>query len=404
MPVKFKYNEWELGYDTVIGSPPPEIQPLKLDKLSLTMDVPEHDRIALHKNLEAMVKGQYAKSKYMKRYNYSYQVSTHETAVGGIGKMNFHLGIKPYSEDVNYLRLEFNPSKTNPAFVQNHLNLLIPDGYHRLMTEGRVTRIDEAVDVFFVKLEQLLLKYPAIQIAEPIIEGDKPVMEPTLKSGRIIGLRLGAKAGEKRFLIYDKTKQLGDVETKTLTKKGTSAPEPKPCHEIMRIEYQYRPKKKNLTLTEAKAIPDPFKKLDIYAALDDKDVFDSKTYRGIWRMFQLNCFSFGLQSAWANLPKDYEKLFKPVLEKHRAIWWKPDTLTERAKAINRIMKPQLSPKGFPEYFQSMEKLIDQPLDAEVKTGQKKAKGAKESVPKKKKPHPKAPKKKTMEDILADIED
>ena len=203
MSVLWKKNKNQLSYDIIFGGFPqiPIVAKMKIDKIAFTLKIPPNERTSLDKKLKAMLSGHtFAKPARKMNYRNGFRVYIKDPNNTPVENATFQINTDPWDKTHNYMRVEFNPSKVPTYFIKEHLNILLKDGFSRLINMGRVTVLHEAVDVHFCTLQELYLYYPKIQCSTV-----------NYKGGETISTYLGKTTGEKYFCVYNKTQEIKDT-------------------------------------------------------------------------------------------------------------------------------------------------------------------------------------------------
>lgn len=356
MTVFFKQkNKNSIGYSVLMNGNQPYPEDLKFDKITFTLQVPDKEQEDIKQLLNDYLITKYAKLIFAKGYEKAYRIMVTEplnedaTELLNLERVAFTLQLNPWS-GTHYLKVSWNPYRIPSGFLQHHLNLLLKNGYSRLMTEGKLTEIDEAVDIHKAKLQDFLFTYPQFTCS-----GQE------FKSGALISLRLGSKIGDKAFYLYNKTQEIKDTNANFFWNKENAGftKEPTPTYDIMRIEARHDLKGKDITLAKFELLPDYFADLRIYNHLlnifkwvtppenatpqEQKVVNNLNIDQMIFRQFVSNCQNIGLQQARLNLTPYYRKKFDAFLIQHQCPWWNPNTKIERTNNIKKLLVPDPLP-------------------------------------------------------------
>ncbi len=259
----------------------------------------------------------------------------------------FRVHTDPWNENHNYMRVEFNPSKVPSFFIREHLNILLKDGYSRLMTDGKVTVWHEAIDIHFCELKDLYLYYPKFQCSTV-----------NYKGGNTISTYLGKTTGSKFFCIYDKSQEIKDTNANFYHDymNVVFEKEPIPEYPIMRVELRQDFKKQTIPVEGTKGLPNYFPELKIFNRIipENQSMFKKKNDEMVFRLFLDCCNSKGLQQARLQLTPDWRKKIDPIMAKTKVEWWNPDKAAEqRELAINRILSPKTMPKQYEKDFKAL---------------------------------------------------
>jgi hypothetical protein len=204
LPVLIKTPN-KISYD-VIGQKPqhPKVDSIKIDKIAITLDIPNHkERKSIDDKLKKMNDNEYSTYAIKMTYKHGYRIFIHDFIIDGSpDRVMFLVHTNPTNPNHNYLRVEFNPSKVPSFFIKEYLNILLKDGYSRLINHGKVTVFHEAVDVHFCNLKDLYLYFPKFQCSSTMKKG-----------GDIQSVYLGKTIGDKYFCIYNKTKEIQETNS-----------------------------------------------------------------------------------------------------------------------------------------------------------------------------------------------
>ncbi|MDA8139035.1 MAG: hypothetical protein M0036_10315 [Desulfobacteraceae bacterium] len=233
------------------------------------------------------------------------------------------------------------------------MNILLQDGYSRLMNHGRVTVWHEAIDVHFCELKELFLYYPQFQCSTV-----------NYKGGDTISTYLGKSTGSKNFYVYNKTQEIKDTNANFYHDymNAVFEKEPVPTYPIMRVELRQEFKKATVSIEGIKNLPNYFPELKIFNRIDDENQVELKTNNDkmVFRLF-IDCCNFkGLHQARLQLTPDYRKKFDPIMAKNKVDWWKPDeAMVQRTSAIDEIFSTKPTPKQYLKSFKAQNILCSQ---------------------------------------------
>jgi uncharacterized protein YwbE len=293
----------------------PKLTDLLVDKLSSTLDVTPADRKKVDANCCKLADDHNQSVKHDHPiYNNTLKIYLDDTA-GNTSPLliqwdprsipNPKTG-KPLK--INYLKLEWNPAKVYQGTVKSILNLnnIIPGGFDSLLHKGRITRIDLAVDIQYIKPGNLLFFYPGIQCSQN-----------HLKSGKIQTAYLGTKDSEKQFVIYDKKEELIKQNKKH---KGHYDIPP---YNMTRIELRFRPETE-MGFKELLSIKNPFSSLELVASV--KPTPAGKTGSDEYRLLQRVCIWEGVNQGLSFISdKSKKKTYhKQLMRQSLNGFWEPD--------------------------------------------------------------------------------
>jgi hypothetical protein len=327
----------------------PKVDKLKCDRLAITLDVPKvSERNSLDKKLTKMAENDYATGDWPMKYKNGYRIYLEEYCLDiPPENASFRVHTAPQKHNYNYMRVEFNPSKAPPCFVKKHMDVLLEDGYQRLMTQGKVTMWDEAIDIHFCELKDLYLYYPNL-----------PCSTVDYKSGMTISTYLGQKTGNKYISVYNKTKHIKETNSNFYYDYPNTifGKEPEPTYPIMRVETRTKLSNQSYSVGSIKTLPNHFTKMKVFNHFSPKyeGLLKTETEKMIYKQFKVNCNAIGLQQARLILTSDWRKKIDPIVQKSVVTWWKPDNVkSERALVINSILVPSSIPKKHAPFFSSL---------------------------------------------------
>ncbi len=297
----------------------PKCAPIKIDKLSVTIPVSDSEQAVLQKTFQKDMNeywGGKAWDSIHYHINKKIYLSGESVLFQGWPKMT----------NSNWMRLEFNPAKVDPSEVGVILNSFYPGGYQNLISYGSVTRIDFAIDVKLLQVEDLIFQYPGVSISQN-----------HLKAGRIQTAYLGDVESENSFIFYDKVEEIKTNNNKL----GKNYKVELPKVPTTRIEWRYRPGK-NCTLKNLlSTTKNRFEKLNLAVIRDRPKVpkidFDSMV-RFVIHMSRYE----GLQQALYHVPKPKRQLVKnTIIQAMYSDWWKPSEIWQSLPAA---LEPIINPK------------------------------------------------------------
>jgi len=205
----------------------------------------------------------------------------------------------PYSPNVNFLRLEWNPARfaddQHAALKSDLFSLLFPHGHSSSLF--RVTRLDVAVDFQFLSPENILIYAP----------GYKTSINYLNAGGGIQSHYLGSQESPLQIVIYDKAQE---------STKAKQECAPPPC---TRIEFRYRPREA-ISLADLEGF-DPFQNVKVFFAPPPPNV---KPHN--YAFFLAYGREYGLTAALRRLPKQERAIYRKRLEESAADFWQPERL------------------------------------------------------------------------------
>lgn len=282
----------------------PTILETFIDKITITCNIPKEDQYQIEEDLKDLKwnapKELYGISKYV-------PLGTKFLESDGDKSTDTKLVVQcsPAFSNAKFLRVEWNPERIPAEAVRDALTTIFHgvSVFERIMTKGTVTRLDVAVDVANLAIDDYVFHRPGIRVTR--IE---------CASGKT--LYLGSEDSECATAIYDKR-----AELKAKNKKKPKALKNLPDKwATTRIEQRLRPKV-GLTVAQVPTLPNPFQSLIVsgYAGLSTKDE--------VWSLF---LDSVRLRTAPSALQRIKNKRMRAVLAKRfsdaTATWWNPEKI------------------------------------------------------------------------------
>ncbi|MBF0434873.1 MAG: hypothetical protein HQL77_05800 [Magnetococcales bacterium] len=226
MPVTIKEKDGSVIF--MMSGTKITVFPLTMDKLSITFNVPDQYQNQLLKVMYA----DDCNSMYQKAFSFSVtrkwlpyapsaMVSTTTARLQAGPKSSVYGSAK-----MKFGRLTFTPSKvTDIAELRSKVNQVMPVGFgwDHIMATGIVTRMDLAIDIVNVQIDDLLF-----------VHGKTKITEVNTKSGRTEYLGGKYKSG-KLVALYDKTAQIKTNNAKAVFSKDK---EPVPDFPVTRLEIR----------------------------------------------------------------------------------------------------------------------------------------------------------------------
>ncbi len=296
----------------------PKASPLFIDKLSMTLHIPEHEQQIVIHNFKQYLSGFMGGGLYpSKLYSYNRKLYLE-------GEQLF-VQCGPKAKNTNFFRIEWNPAKMTTETVADVVNLTLPDGYADLISYGRITRIDITTDVKNLKMKDIRFRYPGMTIGYNY-----------LKAGGIQTAYLGAKGGVNQFKFYDKKQQVKDNNAG----KPKQYHEPLPEYQTTRIEWEYRPQEVCTFANITKACKPIYQKLwcGMVANLPEQPetIFDSLVCLVI-----SDSLDKGLPQALYKVVEFKRAEVREFIEKNtHTLWWNPESLWETLPdTIEQIVNP-----------------------------------------------------------------
>jgi hypothetical protein len=222
----------------------------------------------------------------------------------------------PKKSTISFLRLDFNPAKvdmSNLKFIIDNSFLNFKGiGFDYLLKNGKVTRIDLAIDTLHEAANEFLYRYPNMRRVEVV----------HTMSGRTEYLGGKYKAG-KRIVIYDR---IPAIKYSNAKKFKDVYKKPIPAMPILRIEFKLNPK--NLMFKDILQLKNPFSglELSLFDKLEEGD-------DNLWNLFLALARFEGAQATLGRLPKHVQDKLKVRLKKGAVGWWKPDEIWKQLPSV-----------------------------------------------------------------------
>jgi len=209
----------------------------------------------------------------------------------------------PVYANSSVFRCEFNPARLHMADVAAVLSFVLPWGYGDLVKSGRCTRLDIAIDILGVDIEDLLVWNTTARRTRIY----------TTEHGRLETYYLGSTSSPRHYVIYDKRAEMEKKGIDTYLPDGP----------IVRIEARLRP---SVYWCDMSELTNPFAKLNVasYASIGASD---AETH-----LFLDSCRLRGPQAALKRVKESDTALWSKYskrLEQHVSPWWDPEHIWEQ---------------------------------------------------------------------------
>ena len=301
------------------------VKNLLVDKLAITVDIPTNERDGV---INRMREHGAIHRKSGGRYQYLLTLSVNKESlqqswVDKSGDTTLRIEADPRGAGHNFMRFAWNPSKACPIATVHTIEHFIPSlwQYHDVLMKARVNRIDLAIDVLNVGIDQIYFHSAKKSMTEMIFT------HSSAKGGKTE--YLGQHKSEKRFRIYDKAAQIKQKNKKKIVELKEEIPE----QNITRIELELKPNKKT-SLMMLLDIESPFTDLSVCSYpedLSDDDLFEQILARARYE---------GLTKALKALSAINRKKYLAILESSRVCWWDPiKTWGQMPNVIDELMYP-----------------------------------------------------------------
>lgn len=317
-----------------------------VDKMSMTLQITEKEHQDIIKTaFEHYAHNQFCKyASYSPYYKKSFYICLSDHPNYGVGNQkSLLIQFDPKDPTHNFIRFEWNPSKSQLSIIKAIIDSFLVGGYERLINHGLVTRVDTAVDIHNVSINSLIFYYPKIQKSE---------IYRKQKGEEVETIYLGDGTGVNQWAIYDKTKQWEQQNNKTspyaLCDKVSH-----PNYPVTRLEHRYRPNPSSNLQDLENVAGNAFSNLLIsyyFKLLHHGNMFSSKLEEVTFKCFLDSVRLRGLQSALKMLDatESTQKKFRSIVKSVKVEWFTPDIIKKELSAlIKAIQHPKDLPLPFP---------------------------------------------------------
>lgn len=281
-----------------------QVSDLMLDKISLTLDISQHDEDVLAARLSALYAESLPAFTHKGGYCYGLRHSLGQPSHGHILLQWCPLESSPGAAHKRYLRAEWNPHRAPSERIHQLFDNLLPGEVAQLLENAQCTRLDFAIDIVGVPPEALILSHPKIRKSKAYFYGNK-----------IQSYYLGAECSDKQIVLYDKV-----AEMKRRKAHGQHWIKiPVGC--ISRIEVRRR---HSFPLAQLHQLQNPFTPLGVTTLSTLPN--DS----GLFALFRSVCADRGPQHALTLLSHTDRKQMQSWLNKNVCSWWHPEALWSQA--------------------------------------------------------------------------
>jgi hypothetical protein len=319
-------------YDTKSGYKVTVCKP-KVDRLTLTYDIPDPElQLAVCQYLwDNAADSNYpniqnAKTKLKKIHGApNYGTSVQFVPPGEVGSVFIQAkmgGVAPKSgklmnnpKEQAFLRFDFNPARLGPtglSLFKDELNNILHDtqntSWAELATKAKITRLDIAVDLINVDIEDMMFRFA----------------KAGGKSGSYFGVGskletryLNVTSGGSNTYVYDRRQRLLDLQNDG---KGSGPEYGETPH--TRIEFRTDSTRPVVDLPN---LLNHLKKIEVF----DIDALSPPEEAHHWRLFQDSCRYRGLSGALELLPEGLRQEYEDTVKTVESELWRPDKLWEK---------------------------------------------------------------------------
>lgn len=286
----------------------------KIDKLSITYDIPTNEHQVVKEMLWGLMKegDLFSSAKASKANRYKTRAILTHPMTGR--EILIEVDPKAAKANVPFVRLEFNPDKLGPegvSFVQQQLEAIFLGNHpwQAIATSGKVTRIDLALDLLNIPIDQLVVSSTKGGKSHCYYSAAGALETAYLEIK-------GKKAGPK--VVYDKAQQLADAKRNP---KFEGVPH-------TRIEVHVKTQR---SIAKLGTLPNPFVGLDVsYPAFVGKPSGQEHH----WNHFLDSVRYRGRDGALALIPDAATRnAYADALDAAQKAFWRPAKLWERWPAV-----------------------------------------------------------------------
>ena len=278
------------------------IYPPAIDKLSICLAIDDNqDKEDIEKNLWMILKSP-GEGFFGAKKTGGYQINLrmHLPSTNASFTKHFILiQARPYNIHAPFMRFEWNPWKIGVeglGYFKAMLETMIPYGYLQLRSDGKVTRLDIAVDILGTPIDELIIRAKRSRAYSLYMGAD----------GHIETVYLG-KPKSAQTVAYDRVKKL--------QKEGQKAP----AFPITRIECRLKP---NIPLHQIAALKNPLRRV-VVIDLSKADLPACAAHL-VW--FRDSCRTRGIKNALRVLPTKERKTYEKAINAATVHWWDPEVI------------------------------------------------------------------------------
>ena len=278
-----------------------------IDKLAITFDVPASQVTLIAERVRSLAMEPFARPCGSQNYDVGVKLFMNEHLIQEKATSScVTVHTKPKIAGYKLCRVEWNPAKIatdDIAYIVFEDMLELDFSF---LGSGTVTRIDLAIDIDNVQIDDIVFHVPKFQL-----------FENRYKSG--LTRYIGGRASGRYFCCYDKRAEIIEHNMKVNPLHRVDVPE----HPLMRIETRLRPK---ISWPNVANIENPFLPMQLRHFLPPSEESDSTD--GYFRLLLGYALCAGLGAALAKLGKrEKARMLKRVLATQEACeWWRPNEL------------------------------------------------------------------------------
>jgi hypothetical protein len=297
-PAQAYWYERPTGYRVAVLKP-------KLDRLSVTFSVHHHAiKAAIRDHLSKLAAGaRSAVTPWQKRRDWGSQKYDRAYALKVAPGRTVLVQCSPLTSADSLLRFEFNPNGIGPGAVKAFRQFvpMLTAGhfdYPALATQGKVTRLDIAVDLVNIDIEDLLIATPKPGVTKSYFG----------LSGKVETKYLNVNKKGSRTYVYDRRALLDKLNAEglgELSEFGTA--------KYTRVEVRTEV---GTPITAMANMSNRLLKLDLF----DIEAATPPEQPHHWRLFQDSCRYRGLAGALALLPEEVRSAYQATIKSAESLW------------------------------------------------------------------------------------
>lgn len=272
-----------------------KVSDVVIDKISIVLEVNDKHHHAIKERLEEMLP-EHGYKITRPRYKFSAKIYLEYPDIYA------EVSICPKHPSYPFFRVEFNPAAGYVNDFKVIVKQILPGGYEQLVEGGKCTRIDAAVDVHGIDINDLIVLYPKMRKTKGFYN-----------NGKLETYTLGIKYGETEICVYDKAAQIKMLNEKNEIKL------PIPKQPVTRIEVR---KKKGYPFKEIASVPNFFEGIQISSYFSFAPVKDKERFN----LFLEVCRSRGAVDALKMLSEASRVLYRKMIQSCKLVWWNPQQI------------------------------------------------------------------------------
>lgn len=293
------------------SDPHPALQRAICDRLTLTFGYRDLDTDEFWSAVDDLI-GESAEGPYLTlaktrktAYENNYRINS------SAGKKLALLQFRGKKPAMRFARLDFNPAqrtKSDIEDIRQILKMLFGNSYRRLLSEGRITRLDPSVDIYGQSIHDLIAY--TIQPQESMHWMRRFAKDGT-EMWEVGSQYLGAERSGRRIVAYDKALHLFEV-------KGI-----RPTQAITRIEVRYCPDK----CGQPARVSDVLNASNPLSAIQLTYLPSAKPVEPSLEFFLLGAKAWGLNAALSKVQnKAMRSSLRRIMAKHSPTWWNAERI------------------------------------------------------------------------------